>query len=196
MGNGTWRRTVALLALIGCCGDPGRVLAQHRHHKPHEHGRGTLQMVIEGQRVSLELEVPAADIVGFEHAAKSARQRAQVDQAKKRLLQPQALFTFPDAAGCALDNASVNFEAQQDHEQATGSASGRTPEAAEDRHSNVEAQYAFTCTSPDRITSLEFGYFRAFPGAHKLAVSAVTPKGQKAFEVSRAKPRLNLGGAM
>jgi hypothetical protein len=196
MGTGKLRRTLALLALIGVGGDPGRVLAQHRHHGPHEHGRGTLHLVIEEQRVGLELEVPAADIVGFEHAAKTARQRAQVDQAKKRLLAPQALFTFPDAAGCALDNASVDFEAQQDHDRTTGSASGRSPEAAEGRHSNVQAQYAFTCQAPARITSLDFGYFRAFPGAHKLEVSVVTPKGQKTFEATRAKPRVNLGGAL
>ena len=35
----------------------------------HQHGHGSLTIAIEGGQVQMALEVPGADIVGFEHAA-------------------------------------------------------------------------------------------------------------------------------
>src|SRR5215470_14244249 len=57
---------------------PLAAAAQERQLGTHEHGRGTLNIAIEGTQVSLEFEAPGADIVGFEAAAKTARQKAAV----------------------------------------------------------------------------------------------------------------------
>src|SRR5262245_53491292 len=108
---------ISLLAVgIGLCLVAGSAIAQHRQLGAHEHGRGTLNMAIEGARISLELEAPGADIVGFEHVAKTARQKAAVAQAKKQLLAPQSLFKFPSAAGCVVADASADLEAGDEHE--------------------------------------------------------------------------------
>ena len=48
----------------------------------------------------------------------------------------------------------------------------------------------------DKLTSIEFPYFRKFPGAEELEVNLVTTRGQTKFEVKRSKPRLDLTGAM
>ena len=176
----------------------GFALAQQRQLGAHEHGRGTLNLAVEGTRVTLELEAPGADIVGFEHAAKTARQKAAVERATKQLLAPQSLFTFPAAAECVVADASVEIENEEHAQTDTG---GKLParqqaEAAEDEHahSNFHAQYSFTCNAPGSITALEFGYFKAFAGAQKLEVNVITPKGQSQFEVTRAKPRIDLAG--
>jgi hypothetical protein len=178
--------------------------AQQRQLGAHEHGRGTLNLAIEGTRVSLELEVPAADIIGFEHVAKTPRQKAAVAQAKKQLLAPQALFKFPGAAGCVVADASVDLEADGDHEhdheheQAnTGGDGAKTADAdQETNHSNFHAQYSFTCKNTASITVVEFGYFQAFAGAQKLEVNVITTKGQSSFEVTRTKPRIDLASMM
>ncbi len=52
------------------------------------------------------------------------------------------------------------------------------------------------CRAPEKITAIEFEYFRAFAGAQKLDVNMITPKGQNKLEVTRAKPRLDLAGKM
>jgi hypothetical protein len=192
-------RTVSIAVLgLGLAAGVGH--AQQRQLGAHEHGRGTLNLAIEGARVGLELEVPGADIVGFEHAAKTPRQKAAVAQAKKQLLAPQTLFKFPGAAGCVVADASVDLEADGEHEQAETKAGGegaKAPEAAQEgNHSNFHAQYAFTCEDPARITIVEFGYFQAFAGAQKLEVNVITAKGQSSFEVTRAKPRIDLASMM
>jgi uncharacterized protein DUF2796 len=171
-------------------------LAQHRELGAHEHGRGTLNIALEGTRLTLELEVPGIDIVGFEHKAKSRKDKAAVDTAKKQLAKPLALFKLPASAGCAVKEASAAVEGEEhDHGKAdkdkAAKGSDHTPE-----HSQFHAQYVLDCKSPADITSIEFDYFRVFAGAQKLEVNLITPKGQDKFEVTRAKPRLDLGGMM
>jgi hypothetical protein len=187
-----------LLGFAGLC-QLSPALAQHRAAGAHEHGRGTLNIAIEGSRVNMELEAPGADIVGFEHAAKTSKQKAAVADARKKLSGPQALFALPAAAGCVLKQAKVEVEGlEHAHGHSHGHAKAKEakkPEA-EDKHSEFHATYAFDCKTPASITTIDFGYFRVFAGAQKLEVNIVTPKGQTKLEATRAKPRIDLVGMM
>ena len=173
---------------VGIMAGAASASAQHRELGAHEHGRGTLNVALEGNRLSMELEVPGVDIVGFEHTAKTRPQKAAVEKAKKQLLAPQSLFKLSGSAGCTVSAASVELE-DGDH--------GGTKKAGEEHgHSEFHAQYTFDCQTPASLTSIEFDYFRAFAGAQRLDVNVITPKGQTKFEVSRSKPRIDLAGIM
>ena len=174
---------------------PAAAQTEHRELGPHEHGRGTLNIAVEGNRVSMELEVPGMDIVGFEHAAKTSKDKTTLETAKEKLSVPLSLFKFPVSAGCRVTEAKVEVETgEHDH----GDKEGRTdtPKRSEDErhHSEFHNQYSLECTSPAGITTIEFGYFNAFPGAEKLDVNLITPKGQNKYEVTRANPILSLAG--
>jgi hypothetical protein len=205
-------RTWMLLAVgLGLVAASGSGHAQQREAGAHEHGRGTLNIALEGSRLSMELEAPGADIVGFEHEARTQKQKAAVESAKKRLAAPKGLFELPAAAGCVLKEAKVALEAE-DHDhghdanghdtEAHGGkdhdAKGHDHEAAhaDNEHSAFHAEYAFDCKAPASLTTIGFGYFKAFAGADKLDVTVIGPKQQSRFEVSRAKPRLDLAGMM
>jgi hypothetical protein len=82
----------------------------HRELGPHEHGRGTLNIAVEGNKISLELEVPGVDIVGFEHEAKSRNDKTTLEKAKQKLSAPLSLFKFPASAGCRVTEAKVEVE--------------------------------------------------------------------------------------
>lgn len=183
----------------------GPAAAQQRELGAHEHGKGTLNIAIEGSRLTMELEAPGVDIVGFEHKAKSAKDKAAVSNAKKQLAKPLALFKLPAAAGCVVRQATAKLEGEDDHGHAHGHGHGKPKDAKQGAgkaekddhdHSQFHAEYALDCKSPGGITSMEFGYFATFAGAAKLEVNVITPKGQSKFEVTRAKPRLDLGGMM
>jgi hypothetical protein len=196
-------RLAATLAFgLGILMHPTLTHAQRREMGAHEHGSGTLNVALEGNRFSMELEVPGADIVGFEHAAKTAKQKAAVEKGKKQLLAPLALFKLPAAAGCAVSTASVEVETEgdgHDKEAAADKAgkSAKEPQAHKEAgHSEFHAQYTFECKAPAMLTSIDFAYFRTFPRAERLGVNVVTPKGQTRYEVSRSKPRIDLAGMM
>lgn len=183
---------LAALLLIGAAATLPVVGKAHRELGAHEHGRGTLNIAIEGNKVTMELEVPGADIVGFEHAPKTAREKAAVEKAKAQLAAPLTLFKLPAAADCRVTDAKVEMETGVE----AGAAKGGTKGAKEkdDGHSEFHGQYALECAAPAAITGIEFAFFRSFSGAEKLDVNLITPKGQSKFEVTRKKPSISLAG--
>jgi len=188
-------RMLAIFVLAaGVLAGTGSAEAQRREMGAHEHGRGTLDIAIEGIRVAIELEVPAADIVGFEHKARTRQQKAAVDKAKEQLAQPLALFRLPERAGCRVSEAKVDME--HGHPKPDKGAAAKDKADAEDRHSEVRAHYSLECASAAAIDAIEFPYFKAFAGARRLDVTVVTAKGQSKFTVTREKPRLSLAGMM
>ena len=73
----------------------------------HEHGVASLNLVVDGGQLIIELDSPAANIVGFEHMPGSAEDFAALADARKQLLRADALFAITDAAGCALEEAEA-----------------------------------------------------------------------------------------
>lgn len=188
---------VAMSLLTG----PARAEDDHRELGAHVHGHGTLNIAIEGKRVSMELEVPGMDIVGFEHAPSTDDQKAAVAKAKARLEKPLGVFSLPGAAGCAVAEATVSLEAEHAHHDDDGEKHDAKDDDGHDHdaagaHNQFEANYALDCTNPAELTTITFDYFTLFAGAHDLTVNVVTTKGQSKYEVSRSKPTLDLGGIM
>ncbi len=176
----------------------------HRQAGAHVHGKGTLNIAIEGSKVEIELEAPGADIVGFETAAKVDAQKAAVTKAKAELSDALKLFGLPDAAQCKVVKANVEIHAEDhdhdekdeadhkdeghdhDHDKAEGGA----------QHSEFHATYALECAAPERLTGLSTTYFTTFAGAQSLSVNVATAKGQTQTELTRDKPTLDLTGMM
>jgi hypothetical protein len=188
---------------------PVAVLAQpvERELGAHEHGRGVLNVAIEGKRVEIELEVPGMDIVGFEHPAKTQRQIAAVAQAKRKLESPGSVFTLSKAAACTLQSANASLAAGEDaaregqhagHSAQHHAAKGGADAAREGEHEHAEfhAHYALECAAPTSLTGIDFPFFRSFEGAQKLDVRVVTAAGQSSFEVTRSRPHVSLSGMM
>lgn len=175
----------------------------HRELGAHVHGHGTLNIAIEEKRVSMELEAPGMDLVGFEHAATSDDQKAAVDKAKALLGKPLGVFVLPAAAGCTLASSDVAIEAEHHHDGDAGDHDHDAKDAADhddhdahSGHNQFHATYAFDCANPAELTAITFDYFKEFAGAQGLTVNVVSAKGQNKYEVSRDKPTLDLGGIM
>lgn len=107
------RITLSLLASLAAT----TALAETtRQLDAHEHGVGALNIAIAGTTLEMEFHAPGADIVGFEHAASSAEDRAAVDQAVATLARPLDLFQLPAAAECSVTEARAALEAEEAHD--------------------------------------------------------------------------------
>jgi hypothetical protein len=176
----------------------GAALAEDEHRQlgPHQHGHGSLQIAVEGHRVSMELEAPGADIAGFEHEPSTPEQNATLAKAKATLADPLALFKLPASAGCKVTEAKVEIERGHHHhdEAKEPDKPAAAAEPAEAEHSGFDVDYILECASPQALTGIEFDYFKAFPNARELSVVLTTAKGQTKLDVSREKPVIDLGG--
>ena len=179
------------------------VAEEHRELGPHVHGHGNLNIAVEDKRVSMELEVPGMDIVGFEHDATTDDQKAAMEKAKTQLAQPLSVFKLPAAAGCTVADAKVAVEAEHhhdgdadddhdhDHDKATSEDHDHD---GHEGHKEFHVTYALDCAEPASITAIDFDYFKLFAGAQDLTVNVVTAKAQNTYNVTRDAPSLDLAG--
>jgi hypothetical protein len=176
--------------------DPGP-----RQHGIHEHGVASLTLAIEGTVMQVELESPAMNLVGFEHAPMSDAERKALDDALAVLADWGRLFRVPEEAGCDLEQAEVETppgHLDEDGAGRTDREPAKVPghghehghEQADDHagaaHADIRAAYRLDCRDPGALTRLDLGLFDAFPGTERVRVQFVTPGGQGAVELTPA----------
>ncbi|MFQ2762707.1 DUF2796 domain-containing protein [Aeromonas caviae] len=168
-------------------------------HGAHEHGHGHLNLVLDGNQLMIELQAPAADLVGFEHAANTDEEKAQYAKAVARLQQPDALFRFDPAAGCKLTQQELqaakedhDHEHEHEHEHEHDKADGAHDEHHHDDagHADMGAMYTYTCATPAKLTGLEATLFSLYPSLEKLSVQGILPTGQTAVELTPSANKL------
>jgi hypothetical protein len=188
-------RGALVLAAVVAMAAAAAAAEERRELGAHEHGRSTLEVAIDGGRVAVALASPGADIVGFEHAAATDAQRAEVDRARAALAEPLALLVFPPAAGCRLASADVALEAEEGH----GHAHGHDHAGGEGGgHAEFRAAYALDCADAAALATgtLDLApFFARFPGAGLVEVRVVAAGGQASREATPADPAVRLDPA-
>ncbi len=164
---------------------------EKRQHDAHVHGIAALNLALEGQEVHVELDSPAANIVGFEHAPSSEADHAALDKAVATLKDGDRLFLFNAEARCRMEKAGVTSALldEEHDEHADKHSSDHDHERHEDEdeaHSDIEAAYHFECDEPGKLTQLTVELFEAFPGTEELKVQYVIESKQGAAELTAA----------
>ncbi len=149
--------------------------APSRSLSTHEHGTATLGIAVDGESVTLELDGPAGNFVGFEHRPANPEQTAALARTLNLLRNGASLFLMPPGARCRLQSAAVS-----------------PPEYGADGHANLDAFWEFRCGSPAALNWIEARLFTAFPGTEKVAVSIVAAAGQKAVVLTPGTTRVLL----
>ncbi len=180
------RRSIAIVIAGAIIASVAVAQENPRSHGAHEHGHGKLNMAIDGNRVLIELEAPGADIVGFEHSARTKQEREAIDRAIGLLRTPLALFAMPADAACRVEKAQVSPTGGD----AQGESHGKQEHG--ERHMEFHAEYVLACDRPDRIRRVAFPYFRHFAGSRELDITVIDDRGQTRYEVERDSPALEL----
>lgn len=160
---------------------------EHSHDSlgAHEHGVASLNAVLDGNLLELQLESPAMNLVGFEHAAKSDADKAKAAAAKRELEQPISLFALNsgDCKATQVELESPLFgDADHDHDH----------HDHEGEHSDIHAHYRFECARANELKQLDLAeLFKRFPATEKIQVQLIGPNGQQGVELTPAQPRLS-----
>ncbi|PWE40349.1 DUF2796 domain-containing protein [Pseudomonas prosekii] len=160
---------------------------EHGSLSAHEHGVGRLNAALDGQTLELELESPAMNLVGFEHAATTDADKAKVAAARAKLENPLALFNLPKAAGCKVATQELESplfgdkpDADDDHDEADKDGHEHHHE-----HSEIQAHYQLSCSAPGALKTLDLAnIFNTFPATQKIQVQLISPSGQQGVEVT------------
>jgi hypothetical protein len=155
----------------------------HRQHDAHVHGVAALNVAVDADTLLVELDTPAANIVGFEHPPRDAAERAAVAAAREQLADGAALFVPNAEAECVQMSHAVSLD--------LGSP-GDHAHADEEIHADAHGEWAFTCARPAALSELDVQLFERFPGKDKLRVQLITPSGQRGTELTPDNHRLEL----
>lgn len=196
------RRTLLALS-IALFSSQGAFAEDHQHASlgAHEHGVASLNLVVDGHLVSLELDSPAANLVGFEHTPGTDADRATVARVKAALEQADTLFSFTPAAGCTLQQVELGSPlfAADEHKQHDDHAHGEHElhddhddhhDHEHSEHADIEGRFDFNCSSPERLEALTLPLFNSFPALQRLQVQAITASGQHGALLTADNPRL------
>jgi len=159
--------------------------SETKEHGAHVHGQASLNLALEGSELHIELDSPAANIVGFEHMPKSDADHAALDKAVAVLRDGGRLFEFNDDVNCRLEHAEVGSPMLNHHDDEKHAA-----DQPKDTHSDMQAVYHFECGQPEKLEQISIRLFELLPRLEKLAVQYVVGTKQGAVELSESAPVL------
>lgn len=148
------------------------------HAAPHTHGEGKLQILQAGSEWQFVLQLPAADVLGFEYAPSTSSEKKRYKETQKVFQRFDDIFTLSNT--CELLDITLEspWEVANEHE---GHAHRNT-------HSDFRVAYLLSCQGP--VKRIEMTGFPHWPSLQHVNAIWVTNKGQGALEITPSQPTL------
>lgn len=144
----------------------------------HVHGVAHMDLAVDGNTLSVSLEMPLDSAVGFESFPKTDKQKATLAEATETLKKATELFTPTTAAECTVESVEVENPFPDGKAKADG-------------HADFDAEYVFRCAQPAALKGLETNLFKRFSRLHRIEVQRATAGGQGAATMSAKQPRIS-----
>lgn len=145
-----------------------------REHGAHEHGAGRVSVGFDGKRGKIEMSIPAEALFGFEHEAKSAKDRQKKEDALKKLEEKiSEMISFDAALKCEIKKEI--FEVNQAK-----------------NHADVEAEFVVSCQEPVVGSTVSFNFQKVFSRFKKIQVDFIADSVQKSVQVLKNGDTLEL----
>lgn len=144
----------------------------------HAHGKAEMELTIQGDSLRAVFRAPMDSLLGFEHAPKTDKQKAAIEQLRKKLSSPSQFFVPSPTAQCAQSAAEASSTLF------TGKVSGA--------HSDLEYRFAFKCANIKALTELDAVLFADYPRLHEIRALVVTDKGQRSITVKKRNRLIGL----
>ena len=156
----------------------------------HVHGKVVVNLALEGNTLRVELDAPAINVVGFEHAPRTEGERRAVAIVDRWLASGAGILGVPAAARCVLGKVEYqppkladDHEAGHDHEP--GHHDGAD-------HADYEASYTFTCANPAALAWSELWLVQRLRRVAEIELNLVTPQAQSQRTLGADAARIDL----
>jgi hypothetical protein len=149
---------------------------RHRQHKAHSHGHAELNMAFENLKGTIEFKSPADSVVGFEHEAKSEKDKAALATVVADFESNIAgHIQFDPAVKCNISKASA----------------GMIMEKGNSSHSDFVAKYDVVCEKDIKGTQVTVD-FTAYPKLKEITTTILAQDLQLKSEIKSKKTTIEL----
>lgn len=149
--------------------------------KAHVHGIAKLDVAVEARTITLQLESPLDNLLGFERAPRTDAERKQADAMVAKLKAADAVFRIDPAAQCTLGKVDL----------ASSALKLGQPDPSEEGHADIDGTFEFDCIDAARAAFIDVGLFE-FKRLQRLEVQVAAPKGQFKRDLKRPATRIVL----
>lgn len=131
--------------------------SKHKSHKAHDHGVARLDIAADDVVITLQLNSPAMNIMGFEHVAKSESDKKKMTSALETFqTKANEIFIFNSKLECKSEKVTADVDSK------------------EGEHRDVDATFVFRCKSPPLGTLVKVNFGKFFPSMKKIHVQYVS----------------------
>jgi hypothetical protein len=155
----------------------------HAAGKAHSHGVAKLDVAVEATQLTVQLESPLDNLLGFERAPRTDAERKQADAAVAKLNAADSMFKIDPAAQCKLAKVTL----------ASAALKLGQPDPAEEKsgHADIDGSFEFNCVDATKAAYLDVGLFE-FSYLQRLDVQLATAGGQSKQTLKRPANRIAL----
>ena len=140
----------------------------------HVHGIVTLNLALDGNLLSAQLETPALHVLGFENAPKTPEQKSASTAADSWLQSGKNILAVPRNAGCRLER--VDYKAPK-----LGPG-----------HADYRARFDFRCSNPAALGWTDFSALDKLKDVEKVEVNLITASAQRQITLQGGARRITL----
>lgn len=141
----------------------------------HVHGGAKMAIVVDGNKLTISIEMPLDSVLGFERPAHSDSEKKAYTSMLAQLQNPAELFLPTAAADCRVESVAAGDPFPGGKAKADG-------------HADVDADYIFRCAKPTALSGVETTLFKKFSRLRQIEVERATPSGQGKIRLSPQSP--------
>lgn len=154
--------TLALLIAV-----PALAAKTHKH-EAHVHGAGEVGVAFDKEKGKIDFKSAADSVVGFEHVAKSEKDKQRQAEALKKLEENiVAMVAFDSALGCKITKDELGVTQQG-------------------KHAEVKGVFSVECSKPVLGSTITFDFRKTFPGLKDVQVLLLVDGVQKEVDVEKS----------
>ncbi len=162
----------------------------------HVHGNLTVNIALDSGQLTIGIDAPAINVVGFERAPRSSAERQSVADVESWLRSGRNLVGVPRAAGCTLGNV----ELQSPDWTATADRDGHSHADHDDEHENADAEghadyevrVRYDCRDIAALAFVDLWLLQRLPNVQQADVNIVSASLQTATTATPASTRIEL----
>lgn len=186
-------------------------LAQAQQQHAHTHGRLSLDVAVDAQAITIAMESPLDNFLGFERAPRTDAERQRVKDMVARLNAADRLFVVDPAGECKLSKVELEAGAlglgskkgSHDHEHAGKAEHDHDHDHGDHdhdhdhdhehgKHADIDASIVFACAKPAAAKFVDVKLFDSFKRIHDIDAQVASPQGQFKRALRPNSARLSL----
>lgn len=147
------------------------------HAEVHSHGQGQVLIAQQNNQWVIELILPAADVLGFEHAPETQQQKNTIKQFKALTKSPENFVSLQPSCELVSKDLTLPSEKHDEHH-----GHGHENKHEKESHGDVQLSIEYRCLS--QLEGITFPILKAYQSLATLSVEWITDNGQGATKVT------------